>query len=92
MASIAKPCQLPAGAWGREPPDHYTHRPMAVPKQRQSHSRTNKRRSQHKITAPSLSHCPRCHAPRLPHRVCPNCGTYAGREVIIQTAGSADDE
>jgi len=55
---------------------------MAVPKQRQSHSRTHKRRSQHKITAPSLSYCPRCHAPRVPHRVCANCGTYAGREVI----------
>ena len=26
--------------------------------------------------------CPRCHSPRLPHRVCPVCGTYAGREVI----------
>ncbi|HXR31795.1 MAG TPA: 50S ribosomal protein L32, partial [Solirubrobacterales bacterium] len=24
----------------------------------------------------------RCHSPRLPHRVCPTCGTYAGREVI----------
>ena len=57
---------------------------MAVPKQRQSHSRTNKRRSQHKVAAPGLMSCPRCHAPRLPHRVCPNCGTYAGREVVVQ--------
>jgi large subunit ribosomal protein L32 len=55
---------------------------MAVPKQRQSHSRTNKRRSQHKIVPPSLSTCPRCGEPRLPHRVCGNCGTYAGREVV----------
>jgi large subunit ribosomal protein L32 len=65
---------------------------MAVPKQRQSHSRTHKRRSQHKAELPSLSHCPRCHAPRLPHRVCPNCGTYAGREVVVQTADTPDDE
>ena len=28
---------------------------MAVPKQKQSHSRTNKRRSQHKISAPSIN-------------------------------------
>ena len=55
---------------------------MAVPKQKQSHSRTNKRRSQHKIEAPSLTTCPHCHSPRLPHRVCPNCGTYGGREVL----------
>ncbi|HEY6781368.1 MAG TPA: 50S ribosomal protein L32 [Thermoleophilaceae bacterium] len=65
---------------------------MAVPKQRQSHSRTNKRRSQHKISAPGIAHCPRCHAPRLPHRVCPNCGTYAGREIVVQSSVADTDE
>jgi large subunit ribosomal protein L32 len=55
--------------------------PMAVPKKKQSHSRTAKRRAQHKIVAPSLNACPRCHSPRRPHRVCAVCGTYAGREV-----------
>ena len=55
---------------------------MAVPKQKQSHSRTNKRRSQHKITPPRLSECPHCHSPRIPHRVCSTCGYYAGREVL----------
>ena len=62
---------------------HYPLRsPMAVPKQKQSHSRTNKRRAQHKIAAPTYNACPQCHSPRLPHRVCPVCGTYAGREVV----------
>ena len=56
--------------------------PMAVPKQKQSHARTSKRRAQHKISAPSLNECPQCHQPRRPHRVCPHCGTYAGREVV----------
>ncbi|MEX0993478.1 MAG: 50S ribosomal protein L32 [Solirubrobacterales bacterium] len=56
--------------------------PMAVPKKKQSRSRTNKRRSQHKISAPSYNECPQCHAARLPHRVCPQCGHYAGREVV----------
>ena len=55
---------------------------MAVPKQKQSHARTNKRRSQHKISAPTINACPQCHSPRLPHRVCPVCGTYAGRDVV----------
>ena len=55
---------------------------MAVPKQKQSHSRTNKRRSQHTITPPALRSCPQCHSPRLPHRVCPVCGHYKGREVV----------
>jgi large subunit ribosomal protein L32 len=65
---------------------------MAVPKQRQSHSRTHKRRSQHRISAPGIAVCPRCHSPRLPHRVCPVCGTYAGREVVVQEPDDSDDE
>ena len=55
---------------------------MAVPKQKQSHARTHKRRSQHRITPPRVRSCPQCGEPRLPHRVCGNCGHYAGREVI----------
>jgi large subunit ribosomal protein L32 len=65
---------------------------MAVPKQRQSHARTHKRRSQHKVSPPQLSYCPRCHSPRLPHRVCAVCGTYAGREVIVQEEAADEDE
>jgi len=49
---------------------------MAVPKQKQSHARTSKRRAQHKITAPSVNACPQCHQPRRPHRVCPHCGSF----------------
>lgn len=62
---------------------------MAVPKQKQSHSRTTKRRSQHKLSPPVYNACPKCHEPRLPHRVCPNCGTYAGRTVIAASAPDA---
>jgi large subunit ribosomal protein L32 len=65
---------------------------MAVPKQRQSHARTAKRRAQHKITPPGLQECPRCHAPQLPHRVCTVCGTYAGREVIVQQPAGDDSD
>ena len=56
---------------------------MAVPKQKQARARTRKLRAQHKMAAPSFNACPQCHSPRLPHRVCPTCGTYAGREVIV---------
>jgi len=55
---------------------------MAVPKKRTSSTRRDKRRAQHKAGKARLNECPRCHEPRLPHRVCPNCGTYKGREVI----------
>ncbi len=56
---------------------------MAVPKQKQSHSRTTKRRSTHKVAAPALNLCPQCHKPRRPHRVCPSCGFYAGRVRVV---------
>lgn len=55
---------------------------MAVPKQKQSHSRTNKRRSQHKIAAKNTHECSRCGTPKLPHRVCGECGFYHGRDAV----------
>jgi len=55
---------------------------MAVPKKRTSSQRRDSRRAHDAIAAPSLNECPQCHSPRLPHRVCPTCGTYKGREVI----------
>ena len=55
---------------------------MAVPKKRTSRTRRDKRRANHKAGKARLNECPRCHSPRLPHRVCPTCGTYKGREVI----------
>jgi large subunit ribosomal protein L32 len=64
---------------------------MAVPKQKQSHSRTNKRRSQHKLTAPTYNACPTCHEPRRPHRVCANCGSYGGKVVVEPDHGHDHD-
>jgi len=55
---------------------------MALPKRRHSHARKNKRRSQKKITITKYIECPKCHSPKLPHRVCPNCGTYKDRLVV----------
>lgn len=55
---------------------------MAVPKQKQSHARTSKRRSTHKVKSAGYNACPQCHSPRLPHRVCPTCGSYKGQEVL----------
>jgi large subunit ribosomal protein L32 len=63
---------------------------MAVPKKRTSSARRDKRRATHKASVTRTNECPRCHSPRLPHRVCPVCGTYAGREVIVHEIGEAD--
>jgi large subunit ribosomal protein L32 len=54
---------------------------MAVPKKKTSKARRDQRRAQHGIDAVSVSACPQCGAPRRPHRVCPSCGTYKGREI-----------
>ncbi|MEW6046460.1 MAG: 50S ribosomal protein L32 [Bacillota bacterium] len=55
---------------------------MANPKRRFSKARTRTRRSMWRLSAPNLSECPRCHRPRLSHRVCPYCGTYGGRQYL----------
>lgn len=33
--------------------------------------------------AASLSICAQCKKPKLPHRVCPFCGYYNGKPVIV---------
>ena len=56
---------------------------MPVPKKRHSQSRKLKRRAAHmRMVAPTVTLCPKCSEPKLPHRVCRSCGTYNGREVI----------
>jgi len=54
---------------------------MPNPKRRHSKSRTAKRRTHDALKPASLANCPQCHEPKLPHRVCPHCGFYRGRQV-----------
>lgn len=55
---------------------------MPNPKRRHSAQRTATRRAHDFLRPASLSECPKCGEKKLPHRVCPNCGMYKGREVI----------
>lgn len=55
---------------------------MPLPKRRHSHSRKNKRRSQYKMKPRLYIECPKCHSPKLPHRVCPTCGNYGDTLVV----------
>lgn len=55
---------------------------MPNPKRRHSRARRDKRRAHDHLHRPALSKCPNCDESRLPHRVCPHCGQYKGREVI----------
>ncbi len=56
---------------------------MAVPKQKTSRQRRNKRRANWRLNQPDPNKCPQCAAPRLPHRVCRECGYYGEREVLV---------
>ncbi|HHY69851.1 MAG TPA: 50S ribosomal protein L32 [Bacillota bacterium] len=58
---------------------------MAVPKRRTSASKRDKRRAsawKNRLASPQLVECPRCHSLILPHKVCPDCGYYKGRQVM----------
>ena len=55
---------------------------MAQPKRRWSKARTGMKRSTWKLENQTLSTCKHCHEPVHPHRVCPNCGYYNGKEVV----------
>lgn len=55
---------------------------MGLPKRRTSRSKKLSRRANWKLAKPALSSCRQCGSPKLPHRICSNCGNYAGREVV----------
>lgn len=56
---------------------------MAVPKYKTSKARTRRRRSINmKLKSANLTECGNCGNLILPHRVCPKCGFYRGKQVL----------
>lgn len=56
---------------------------MAVPKSRTSKAKKASRRaSSYRLPRVTYSVCSNCNDLKLPHRVCPSCGHYDGKEVI----------
>ena len=53
-----------------------------LPKKKTPSARQGERRQHLKLTAQALIACPQCQNPKAPHRACPTCGSYNGREVI----------
>ncbi|MCS7233085.1 MAG: 50S ribosomal protein L32 [Synergistetes bacterium] len=58
---------------------------MAVPKRKTSKARRDKRLAQwlRSIKTPSLTTCSHCGEIVPTYRVCPECGYYDGREVLV---------
>ena len=57
---------------------------MAVPMRKLSKRRSRMRAAHHAIRPRNLQPCQRCAQSKPAHRVCPNCGYYAGREVVAK--------
>ncbi|MCB1214614.1 MAG: 50S ribosomal protein L32 [Deltaproteobacteria bacterium] len=55
---------------------------MPVPKRKKSRSRRDMRRATHKLKASNPNDCPRCASPKLPHRICLNCGFYKKEDIL----------
>lgn len=56
---------------------------MAHPKRKHSKARTHKKRTHKKINAPKLVICSECRRLRPAHMVCPFCGYYKGKEILV---------
>lgn len=55
---------------------------MPVPKRKTGKAVRDSRRAHDHLSAPAMAECPTCHQPKPPHRVCPSCGSYKGKEVV----------
>ncbi len=66
---------------------------MALQKRRRGPSRTGHQRSawmkKSGENRPMVQACTNCGSPRIPHRICLQCGFYGGKQV---TAGKQADE
>ena len=56
---------------------------FAVPFRKVSKTRKRMRRTHYKIEANGTVKCPKCGEMIRPHRVCPECGNYKGKEVAL---------
>ena len=66
---------------------------MALQKFKSSKARSRSRRAQYlKIDSPGLTKCPNCGEPKLSHRVCPDCGFYKGKKVVIEKVKTKKEE
>ncbi|MDR0784342.1 MAG: 50S ribosomal protein L32 [Treponema sp.] len=60
---------------------------MAVPRYKTSKARTRRRQAINmRLTAPNLIECGSCGNLVLLHHVCPKCGFYRGKQVIMPDA------
>lgn len=65
---------------------------MPNPKRKHTPSRRDSRRAQNwKLEVKSLAACGQCGALRMPHRVCPECGSYNGKVEVAKKAPKTEE-
>ena len=57
---------------------------MSVPKKRRTRSSVKNRQSHDALKKIKLATCPKCKEKILTHTVSGNCGTYKGKQVLVQ--------
>ncbi|MDR2860404.1 MAG: 50S ribosomal protein L32 [Elusimicrobiota bacterium] len=56
---------------------------MPNPKRKHTpHRRDCRRSANSKLDAPNSNKCSNCGTPKMPHRICPECGFYDGKLII----------
>jgi large subunit ribosomal protein L32 len=64
----------------------------ALPKQKISRHRQGNRRRHHHLKALTLVSCRNCREVKQAHHVCPSCGYYRGRQVVVIEERRQDEE
>lgn len=59
---------------------------MALQQNKVSKMKRRIRKAPERYKGIQTSKCGSCGAAKLPHRVCPKCGTYNGRQVVTTTS------
>jgi len=58
---------------------------VAEPKRKQSKQRSRTRQAANvNLEAAKLGECKHCHAPKLGHQVCPACGYYGDKQIVVK--------
>lgn len=59
---------------------------MPVPKKRRSKSRRRRYHAHFKVKPGNAGKCSNCGEPVLPHTICPSCGFYKGKKIVVTKA------
>jgi large subunit ribosomal protein L32 len=55
---------------------------MAVPKRKTSKMKVRQRKAANRYEGVQVTNCVECGAPAAPHKACPSCGMYKGKQVL----------